>query len=94
MSIHRDAGLLTDRDERALLAAAEQRISEPLRFAAAVRALRRFARGGKGPRRIAQGTKEPRRFAPGRPRGSAEGRQSLSCRPTPRTPPEPAPTAR
>ncbi|MFI5831299.1 hypothetical protein ACIA6C_29270 [Streptomyces sp. NPDC051578] len=90
MSTHRDAVLLTDRDERALLAAAEQRISAPLRFSAVVRALRRFAPG----RSSSPDRSSSRRFAPGRPRGAAQGRESLSCQPTPRTPPEPAPTAR
>lgn len=33
--------MLTDRDERALLAAAENRISEPLRMGAALAAVRR-----------------------------------------------------
>lgn len=82
MSITRDAGTLTDRDERALVAAAERRISEPLRFAAAMDALRalgRFARGG---------------FTPRGPHDRAQGRESLSCQTTPRTPPGPAPTAR
>ncbi|MFI9062738.1 hypothetical protein ACIGQE_12770 [Streptomyces sp. NPDC053429] len=95
MSIHRDAVLLTDRDERALLAAAEQRISAPLRFSAVVRALRRFAPGrSSSPDRSESRRSAPGRFAPGRPRGAAQGRESLSCQPTPRTPPEPAPTAR
>ncbi|MFF1558226.1 hypothetical protein [Streptomyces sp. NPDC058279] len=85
MSTPRDAWMLTDRDERALAAAAEQRISEPLRLAAVASALRalgrfllsRFGRDG---------------FGPGRPRGSAQGRESLTCQPTPHTPTGPAPT--
>ncbi|MFJ6719044.1 MULTISPECIES: hypothetical protein [unclassified Streptomyces] len=82
MSMTRDAATLTDRDERALVAAAERRISEPLRFGAAVDALRalgRFARRG---------------FTAGRPRGHAQGRESLSWQTNPLTPPGPAPTAR
>ncbi|GHB74320.1 hypothetical protein GCM10010347_50860 [Streptomyces cirratus] len=81
MSTHRDARLLTDRDERALLAAVEQRISAPLRPAAAQR-------------RLARGRSSLWRFAPGRPRGSAQGRESLSWQQTPRTPSGPAPTGR
>ncbi|MGW7099323.1 hypothetical protein [Streptomyces sp. NPDC054838] len=78
----RETGMLTDRGERALVAAVERRISQPLRFAAgraSLRALGRFARS---------------RFAPGRPRGSAQERESLSCQPAPHLPPGPAPTAR
>lgn len=69
--------MLTDREERARVSAVEQRISEPLRFpavaaavpvvSAAVPALAAAVRG----------------ILARRPRGSVQGRESLSCQPTP-----------
>ncbi|MFE2527730.1 hypothetical protein ACFXEL_26200 [Streptomyces sp. NPDC059382] len=73
--------MLTDREERARVSAAEQRISEPLRFqavsaavsaavpvvSAAVPALVAVVRG----------------ILARRPRGVVQGRESLSCQPTP-----------
>ncbi|MEU6865671.1 hypothetical protein ABZ924_20820 [Streptomyces sp. NPDC046876] len=58
--------LLTDRDERALAAAAENRICEPLRLGAAPAAVRRALR----------------RILVRRPPAPAEARESLSCQPT------------
>lgn len=57
---------LTDRTERALAAAAENRISEPLRL-------------GAGPR---AGLAAVRRFLARRPPAAVQGRESLPCQPT------------
>ncbi|MFE2145276.1 hypothetical protein ACFXA3_26675 [Streptomyces sp. NPDC059456] len=72
---------LTDRAERALAAAAEHRISEPLRLGAALAAVRRLL--ARRPRTAAQ-----TRQAQGR---QAQGRESLSCHPTRPQPPSPRP---
>ncbi|MEU3774969.1 hypothetical protein AB0F11_17505 [Streptomyces sp. NPDC032472] len=63
--------LLTDRDERALVAAAENRIGEPLRLGAAQAAVRRALH----------------RILVRRSPAPEEARESLSCQPTRRTHP-------
>ncbi|MCJ1679996.1 hypothetical protein MTF65_22145 [Streptomyces sp. APSN-46.1] len=72
--------MLTDRDERALLAAAENRISEPLRIGAALAAVRRAL------------ARRPARAADGRePHGrEQDGRESVSCQ---QQPPQTTPAA-
>ncbi|MFD0269450.1 hypothetical protein ACFVGY_23205 [Streptomyces sp. NPDC127106] len=68
---------LTDRDERALAAAVENRVCEPLRLGAVVASLRRTLW-----RTLAR---PPHTTAP------AQGRESLPCQPNPL--PIPSPTA-
>ncbi|MER5778612.1 hypothetical protein ABT144_30885 [Streptomyces sp. NPDC002039] len=84
--------MLTDREERARANAVEQRISEPLRFpilsdavsaavpvvSAAVPAVAAAVRGIPA---------AVRGILTRRPRGAVQGRESLSCQPTP--PPAP-----
>lgn len=67
--------MLTDRDERALLAAAENRIAEPLRIGAALAAVRRSL---------------TRRTRARRTGGSPQERESVACHPTPVRPVQPA----
>ncbi|MEU5808430.1 hypothetical protein [Streptomyces sp. NPDC047718] len=69
--------VLTDRDERAQVAAVENRICEPLRLGAVVASLRRALW-----RALAR---------PPHTTGPVQGRESLPCRPTPA--PIPSPTA-
>ncbi|MEU8779398.1 hypothetical protein [Streptomyces sp. NPDC048606] len=67
---------LTDRDERALVAAAGNRIAEPLRVRALWAAVRRLSTHGRARR----------------PGPAAQGRESLTCQPnqTVRLPPAPS----
>lgn len=74
--------MLTDRDERALLTAGENRISEPLRIRAALAAVRRALTGSGARSRTGLGS------AP------AQERESMPCHPTPRPTPRPAPVRR
>ncbi|MET9323032.1 hypothetical protein ABZX75_22955 [Streptomyces sp. NPDC003038] len=73
--------MLTDRDERALVAAAENRISEPLRRGAAAVSVRNALAGLARLVRLARRTRLTR--------GSAQERESMACQPTPTTTPLP-----
>ncbi|MFD3330230.1 hypothetical protein [Streptomyces sp. NPDC058701] len=79
--------MLTDRDERALLTAGENRISEPLRIGAALAAVRRVLAGAR--------TRTGPAGAPARGDAPPQERESVPCHPTSRpahrTPPRPDP---
>ncbi|UQX03729.1 hypothetical protein [Streptomyces sp. RerS4] len=67
---------LTDRDERALVAAAEHRICEPLRVGAALAVVGRLLS-----RRLGRPGRPGRPGRSGRSEGGAQGRESLTCQP-------------
>lgn len=77
--------MLTDRDERALLTAGENRISEPLRIGAALAAVRRALARPVARTRTGPDGSPARRIAP------AQERESVPCHPTPRPASRPAP---
>lgn len=72
--------MLTDRDERALLAATENRITRPLRIRAALSSVgRTLAR--RTPARPALTRRTPGE-PHGRPQDRAQERESVACHPT------------
>ncbi|MFE3993597.1 hypothetical protein ACFXPW_18220 [Streptomyces goshikiensis] len=82
--------MLTDREERALLAAVENRIREPLRFGAAAAA----AAAATAAVRRALAALRPFRSPSRRPvAASADARESVTCQ-QPTHPPLPAPLPR
>ncbi|MFD6111439.1 hypothetical protein ACFWG0_15180 [Streptomyces yangpuensis] len=79
--------MLTDRDERALLAAAENRVSRPLRIGAALASVRRAFVRLASVRLASVRRAVVRRVCAPRPRDQdrARERESVACHPT-RTP--------